>query len=157
MLTCGIQVHSNGSQDHVGGLIETDPQTTKLSVLAEAKIKVGSIRITDTPQVIGQKFNQQWLTIQLIPLFTVQKHPLCSDSSMEHPKRVKPLINKMNLAQREKQKTKQGTGRVLERYQQITSQKPHPATVSLTNQREQNTMDVRQSLDKGRESTGLIH
>lgn len=37
---------------------------------------------------------------------------------MEHQTRVKPLINKINLPQIEKERTKQETDRVLERHQQ---------------------------------------
>lgn len=68
-----------------------------LSDLAEAKIKVNTTVATDIPQVIHLKFNRWWLTIQLIPLYTVQSLPPPNRSALpQHQESEIQVSNKFH-------------------------------------------------------------
>lgn len=59
--------------DSCGGLIEVHQQTKDLSVLKEAKIKVGASNISDIPQTFDQALGGSRFTIHLSSLLTLKK------------------------------------------------------------------------------------
>lgn len=84
-----------------GGLLEIDQQTMEYSNLAAAKIKVQANRVTDIPQTTFQKFEAQWLTLQVIPLFathitTSNNDPPQQNTITDNPQaqRAIPIPNK---------------------------------------------------------------
>lgn len=93
-----------------GGLLDIDRKTETFSVLFEAKIRVNAKGVSSIWQTVSFEVEDNWIPIQLIPLFTMEDFLLMVKKQKETPTKRNTIVVQqptpgMNLHNREAAKS----------------------------------------------------